>query len=419
LLLFCLGTAKEGSKAVEPARWTDSEWDALIRQSIRHGVSAYLFHRLKAQDPALPLPGPVERRLREMTLRNASRNFRVFHELGKTLKILRDQGLPVILLKGAHLAGGVYDHIALRQMGDVDILVKRGDLHKTVATLFQAGFHVIDEKLDGYVEWSAGNRYHIPPHARHFFTLVHPAWPAALDVHCSLMEDDRPFLIDAAGLWDRARTLRTEEIEALALSPVDSLLYQCLHASFHHLFEYGLRPFCDILETLRRHADEIDWEQAQTRAGQWGVERSTYLTLRLSRDLLGAAVPDAVLTGLRPKDFNEDLAIWARDRILSDPGEARAIPFSLIRFWKTRRFRDLAAALLNAVFLSPEKLAIHYNVSPDSGWIFLYYPVRLKDMVHRWGRMTWSIIRRDRKIAPDAEFEGKSAVLEQWLMSKA
>jgi hypothetical protein len=418
LLFFCLRMNNEGLKAATIGKWQAAEWDELIRQSERHGVSAYLYRRLKELVLNGSIPTHVERRFREITLQNASRNIRLYHELGKTLKILADNGIPVILLKGAHLAEGVYGNIALRPMGDVDILLKKKDLHKTVTLLLQTGFHAGDERQASYIEWSAGNQYHILPNAKHFFDLVHPAWRVKLDVHCSLVEDEKPFNIDTEGLWDRAQRICTEGVEALTLSPVDLLLYQCLHASIHHLFEFGLRPFCDIFETIRCYKDEINWEQAQSRAVRWGVDRCTFLTLYLSRELLGAMVPDEVLKALQPRDFNPEVMNWARERIMSEHGRTQPLPSSLILFWKTRRFRNLVSAFLNTVFLSRRKLAIRYNTSPDSKWIFLYYPVRLKDLVLRWGRMTWDIMVRNKKIESDARHENASFMLEQWLISK-
>jgi hypothetical protein len=417
-LLLCLGSEDAGAKASAPASWKDPEWQALIRLAARHGLSAYLYRRLKDQKPAVTLPPTVERRLREITLQNASRNARLVHSLGKTLGLLGGNGIPVILLKGIHLAVDVYGSIAQRSMRDVDILVRSSDLHRTVTVLFQSGFHAGDERGEKYIEWSAGGGYHISPDTKHFFDLLHPDWPVKLDVHCSLVEEEKPFRVDADGLWNRARRIRVEGVEAGILAPEDFLLYQCLHASIHHSFETGLRPFCDIFEIIRRHRDEINWEQVRSRAVEWGAERCVYLTLRISRDLLGAAVPATVFEALRPGGFDEDLAVRTRERVLLNSSEIRKIPVRLVHYWKTRRFRDLAAALLKAVFIPRRKLTAKYNLSPDSARIILYYPVRFRDMVRRWGGMTWDIVMRRRRITQKAEYAHLSATLERWLTSK-
>lgn len=413
-LLFCLREGNDEEKSAVLVQWGEDRWDELVRQSVQHSVSAYVYHRLKGLKPAAVIPADIERKLRYMTQRNASRNIRLYHHLGRMLETLSLEGVPVILLKGIHLAAGVYDDIALRYMDDADILVRKDDLHRMVTALFGQGFRVIEDRLTAYVNWSAGDRYHIPDDARHFFTLVHPDWPAALDVHCSLMESARPVRIESDGLWERSVRFRAEGIDALALSSVDTLVYQCLHASLHHLYEYGLRPFCDIRETLRHSRNAIDWDEARSRAEEWGVGRSLSLTLRLARDLMGIEVPDRILSD-RPADA--ETVAWAANRIASSPLKTQSIPFSLVRFHKTRRFRELVSAVLKTVFISRKKLAIRHNQAPDTGLIFLYYPVHFMELFHRWGRMTWDIIFRGRDIAPDAEDEAKNEALEKWLTS--
>lgn len=62
-----------------------------------------------------------------------------------------------------------------------------------------------------------------------------------------------PFKLDVADLWARARPARIAEAETWTLCPEDLLLHLCLHATFHRKFvqeHVGLRPFCDIAESL-------------------------------------------------------------------------------------------------------------------------------------------------------------------------
>jgi hypothetical protein len=415
LLLFCLSMENEGSKASVIARWTDSEWNELIRQSARHGLSAYLHHRLKALNLTGSIPPPTERRLREITLQNASQNIRMYHELGKALKTLRDDGIPVILLKGAYMAEAVYGSIALRRMGDVDILVKKEDLHKTVKHLFQMGFRVMNEELTGYMERIKETRYHILPELKHFFDLVHPDWTVKLDVHVSLTLEDSSFAVDTDGLWERAVRSDAGGVEALVLSPVDSLLYQCIHASFHHHFMFGLRPLCDIAETIRRFQAELNWDNLRLRSRGWKADKCAWITLRFAREILGTAVPDDVLTALKPKEVDSNMVAWARAQIFKSQSEARSLPDDLIKLWKSSRLRDKAAAVRKAIFPSRQVMAVMYPASPASLRIYLYYPVRLKDLFVRWGRTGLRLLFRDKKALAVIEGENKEVALRQWL----
>jgi hypothetical protein len=59
LLLFCLGNENEGSKAATMANWPASDWDNLVKQSIKHCIAPYLYHRLKSLRPAAVIPSDV------------------------------------------------------------------------------------------------------------------------------------------------------------------------------------------------------------------------------------------------------------------------------------------------------------------------------------------------------------------------
>jgi len=104
-----------------------SDWEDLVQQSIRQGVTPLIYHRVKKLGPGLSVPSNVLKRLRESYLQSSARNLRLYHQLGKLLLILQREDIPVILLKGAHLAEIVYGNIAVRPMADIDLLVRQED----------------------------------------------------------------------------------------------------------------------------------------------------------------------------------------------------------------------------------------------------------------------------------------------------
>ncbi len=72
---------------------------------------------------------------------------RLYRELAQVVRACNDAGVPVILLKGAHLAEAVYGNIALRPMVDVDLLVKQADLMRVHDILIGQGY-ALAEKSD-------------------------------------------------------------------------------------------------------------------------------------------------------------------------------------------------------------------------------------------------------------------------------
>jgi hypothetical protein len=128
---------KTGDGRVEPL--SEADWDDLLQQSARHGITPLFYHRLRTFHPDIPIPPNIMGRLRQAYLENAARNLRLYHNLCKVLNILHRDSIPVITLKGAHLAELVYGNRALRFMGDLDLLVQKDDLMRVDALLLEMG----------------------------------------------------------------------------------------------------------------------------------------------------------------------------------------------------------------------------------------------------------------------------------------
>ena len=58
----------------------------------------------------------------------------------RAIGLLAAEGIEVIVLKGASLVESVYGNPALRQMGDVDLLVREGDFKAAVDVLKKDGY---------------------------------------------------------------------------------------------------------------------------------------------------------------------------------------------------------------------------------------------------------------------------------------
>ena len=406
LLLYCLGMGTDEIRAARLEQLSPSDWDDVIQQSVRHGVTPLLYQRLKTISPGTTVPASIVQRLREIYLYSAWRNTRLYHGLAKVLGILQNDGIPVIALKGAHLAELVYGNIALRPMGDVDLLVRETDLSRVEEKLLEIGYGPPERPS---IEEQCEKSHHLVGFTKPDAVLV--------EIHWIISPPTHPFKIDVDGLWKRARPATIAGVNVLVLSPEDLVLHLCLHTSFHHTFRIGLGPFCDISETIRHYRDEIEWEQIQRRVRQWGAGKFVYLTLYLARELLEASVPDGVLDTLKPDGFDLQVVVGAREQIFADKSDFPSLSKNFAQLWGPKRLQNKAILFLKSAFPSPKVMARMYPAPPDSARIYFYYPVRLKDLLLRYGRAAWRLLRRDEEMVVLAERENRKTALRDWLAS--
>src|SRR5580700_8246704 len=98
---------REGDAATKAARLgglSPDEWNQVVASALANQVGPLLYSRLKELADDGRLPRERLQVLRAAYLATAERNLRLYRELAAVLTAFRQAGIPVIVLKGAHLA---------------------------------------------------------------------------------------------------------------------------------------------------------------------------------------------------------------------------------------------------------------------------------------------------------------------------
>lgn len=370
LLLDLLRFDATPVRKADLAQLSPAGWQALYDLAAQQRVVAFLYHRLKAENLLSAAPEDMQQSLLNVYRQNAVRNMRLYHEFRQIAGAFQAASIPLIVLKGAYLAEAVYQNIALRQMGDMDLLVPRDKLAESVCILEK---HDYEALVPFTIEVDTAVAHHLTR-----FVKTHVA---SIELHWSLTRPDQLYSIDVRELWERCVPLQIAEVDVLGLSLEDLLLHLCLHISYQHQFDFGLRFVCDIAQVIQRYGEQLNWELVQERAEHWGWQRGVYLALEIASRFVGAAVPSEVLAALRPIDFSEELYSTAITQTFDDSA-----------YLNSRRLADMRAqnnwwgklnVLRKAVFIPKVSIAKSYSLHQDSPLIYLYYLVRVKDMIAR------------------------------------
>jgi len=401
LLLACLHQDRDRIGLADLSTLTDTEWHALVALAIRERIAPLLYQRLEQRGLSSAVPDEINRRLHRRYERNALQVLRLYAELNKLARALQDHYTPIILLKGAYLASAVYENIALREMNDLDILVHQNDVDKVANTLISLGYTPQRPfSIAADLQWGL----HLP-------RFLHPTG-VGVEIHWNITRPNLHYSIAVRELWRRAVPATIADATVLCLDPEDLLLHLAMHTSYQHRFAMGLRPFYDIAHVVQRFGPAIDWEQVQQRATRWRWRRGVHLAFRLAHDIAGAAVPHDILHDLRPNGFDDTLVAAAKEQAFAKTGAATGIPPGLAQLGGSNSTLEKATQLFKAVFLSPLTLSRVYSVAPGSPRVFLYYPVRLKDVLVRHSRAAWNVIRGDRETVQAAK---RIDTLHRWL----
>jgi len=404
ILLRCLGNAPGENKLKLLTAVSPSEWNNILEFAKNHGVAPLLFQTLTSGNFLNLLAIPVQQQLREEFMQGIARNLKVFYELEQVLRKLHALEIPVIVLKGVHLAGKIYQHPALRLFNDVDIMVPFDHLQHVKNLLMAEGYRPPQDFA--ITEWSKHTQ-HLPPFSK----------PQALiiEVHWTICKPESPFTVDVAGLWQRSQPLNINNAAARCLSIEDLFLHLCIHTSFHHGFNIGLKAFCDIMEISNNFGHQINWDELLERARRWKVQHCVYLTLRLAQELLKVTVPEFFLKQLTPENFENAILQEARKRFFTRRTKSKLSSPYFIRLLEQPNYLNKVTLVFHRIFPARAELADKYALPGNSPLLYFCYLKRIIKMIGRHTATAWNLIRRDRATLSDADQEGKRLALKNWL----
>lgn len=386
---------------------TVKQWEALSDAAYQHGLGPLVYQRLKRAGALELLPPAVFDKLRQGFLVNTARNLIYQRQAAQLLQALSEQGIPAIALKGIYLVEHIYEDISLRVMSDVDIMVKKEHVARAIAAMQKLGY-----QTSTYFDTQDSNRdvKHVPPMSK--------PGAAYLEVHYALLEEDRPFSIDIPGLWQRAVPAKIGGVEALALSVEDLLLHLCIHMTYQHRFNMGLRGLVDVLEVLRHYEGQVDWDVLHQRAEAWGAGRVLAVSLALLHELFSAWVPEWVESDLQT-DPEHTHMMEVGLGILRDPHPG-ALPVTpdLADFGSAKAIWKKTNLILKRIFIPKMTMARLYNISPKSWKLPFYYLLRFLELLKTYSGVGWRLLRRESLALEIARQESEAVRFTEWLTSR-
>jgi len=364
-LLLCCARAEMDKGAIEEV-WEllggELDWAYLLAGAVRHAVPQLLYHNLKAMGAERAVPPGVLGRLERMYYANALRHLRFSQALEEVLAAFKEVGIEVIVLKGMALATQVYPVAALRQCGDIDVLVREESLLRAEEVLLSLGYTAAANDLPD--QWFGQHHYHV--------SYLKDEGRIGLEVHWDLAPQPNPFCLPLPELWARAQPFRIGNSEAWALNPADLLLHLSFHATFspHPLWEpdIDLRHLCDIAETIR--VCPTDWDQLIVQARHYRVTRCLYATLHLAQRMLQARVPHDVLEALQPVACDPKWLADLEDRFLKRRHGCTEVTYRLARLLAARGIFDKLRVLRDIFFPPPSVIAKARGLSWTSGKVW-------------------------------------------------
>ena len=152
------------------------DWESVVKVSTAHFVFPALYCNLKKANFLQYLPSDLVEYMKHITDLNRERNQQIITQAKEINELLIENNITPIFLKGTgNLLEGLYDDIAERMVGDIDLIVRKNKTQETYKLLKKNKYY---SKIKGaYIE------------GRHLKRLIRDDRIAAIEIHKEMISN--------------------------------------------------------------------------------------------------------------------------------------------------------------------------------------------------------------------------------------
>lgn len=191
------------------------DWNYIVECSVKQGISPLLYWNLSKISDDKAIPHEVVKSLKKMYYSNLARNILLYDELSKILTAFKKAGIDTIVLKGAFLAEEIYKNIGLRQMSDIDLLIKKENLQKAKIEFTKLMYFTHAYPTSTHEKFPTVWSNELP--------FVHQYHQILIEIHWDIQPPQSPYKLDITTLWKNAKPIKIAGIETLTFAPRRSI----------------------------------------------------------------------------------------------------------------------------------------------------------------------------------------------------
>jgi hypothetical protein len=360
----------------------DLNWEDLIKKAWSHRVAPIVFYNLQKFNLLTKGNENVSKTLQNSYFYTLKNNMSYYSELTNILKVIKEEKIEVLVLKGAAFAEILYEKIGLRHFRDIDLLFRKEEVEK-VRKIFSAMGYSLDEEF-------RPKRYYQDYHFHMPYSKKTKNAVFNIELHWDLHAPRGPIRIDIDEFWLKAIPITINGSNVKSLSWNHNLLYLSWHNANDSFRE--LLGLCDMAKILHRFKTEVSYDLILEEALRTNLKIPVYYSFLLTQKLFG--IPKELeLKRIEPQEkeahFFNPLLI--KERILKQYVRSDWIISALARMFLYEGFKYRASCLIYYLFPQEEDLDKFFFENPEAVTAFKkieFFFKGLKVLFH----MLWFLI---------------------------
>jgi len=288
------------------------DWNGLLDLAERHAVVPLLAAAVQRL-PGELVPPAIRTHLAERTRAQVLVTLRMSAELLRITQVFAAGGVGVLAVKGPALALEGYGDAAMRSYGDLDLLVRDGDIARATQLMLDAGY-------DAEIPLHAIAAGKIPGQ----YSFRRRDAGLLVELHNDRTMRYYPRTLPIETWFARATRVRLEDREIPTPAREHHLILVCVHGAKH--FWERLLWIADVAALASHGAGQaaLRWELVAQSAKEAGAETMLHGGLLLAAQVLQARLPAEILARARAdaaaRAMTEQVARWLPEAGEPAPG---------------------------------------------------------------------------------------------------
>lgn len=269
---------RNGDTLINPLPSVEFDWEYFLQLSAEHRLTPLVFRCLSAEDsvPSSTL-ADLESRTRWITYQNLN----MVRTLQRVFELFEAHDIRALPYKGPSLAVAVHDDITFRGSADLDVLLRKEDVLRTMDLLLANGFQPKNQLTAREKRVSLRS-------SRHLSVISED--DIKIELHWRVTRGHFPFDVDFDQMWASRGSIDIAGGTLPMISPDFLVVLLAVHGN-HHCWTQ-LAWLCDFAGMVS--AFDYDWLEVLRVASRHGGERMLLVSIQLVHDLVGVEIPPVV-----------------------------------------------------------------------------------------------------------------------------
>jgi hypothetical protein len=269
------GCCTAGNRDLSEILASPLNWERLLKLADRHRLLPVLFAALRDRDD---VPASIRSAIEARHDAHILKTLRFSAELARISRHLADRGIETLAHKGPVLSQTLYGDPAMRQFGDLDLLIRARDVPRARSALTELGY------TPGIQLSRAQENFYLLSGYEYVFGVG--AEPNLLELQWQTVPRFYSIDFDMEALFARSVESEIEGFPLRSLGSEDLMLVLCVHAAKHEWSQLGmLRDIATLAGT------GLDWTHVVAEARRLGIARLLGISLNLARELWDVDIP--------------------------------------------------------------------------------------------------------------------------------